>query len=304
LQATKPSNTITVSLKMHFSTVSLTTFLLLGPTASAFALRTATTTSVTRTTSSLHAASLDTRPVYDPFGLYPESSEERVNGRLLVLEDPNIEVTNRLVLDPLNIYSPENDDDLMVDANIDMSASLPFLPRPQLSFDGTLTLAGDVGFDPFNLAGGTKEQLFMMRTAEVKHARLAMLAAVGWPVSEAVHTQLAHALRLTSLLGHGDKVPSLLNGGLDTTSPLFWMGVLAVAGTIEGLASIGAKQASFPGDLGFDPLGLYPEDVAGQERMQLAEIKNGRLAMMAITGFAVQELFTNMAVIHNLPFLN
>jgi hypothetical protein len=38
--------------------------------------------------------------------------------------------------------------------------------------------------------------------------------------------------------------------------------------------------------------------------MQLAEIQNGRLAMMAITGFAYQELFTNVAVIHQLPLIH
>ena len=53
-----------------------------------------------------------------------------------------------------------------------------------------------------------------------------------------------------------------------------------------------------PGDFGFDPLRLYPKDETDQFRMQLAEIKHGRLAMIAITGFAAQELFTNMAVIH------
>mmetsp|Transcript_15441 Transcript_15441/g.50351 ORF Transcript_15441/g.50351 Transcript_15441/m.50351 type:complete len:120 (-) Transcript_15441:65-424(-) len=33
----------------------------------------------------------------------------------------------------------------------------------------------------------------------------------------------------------------------------------------------------------FDPLGLYPEDAEGQARMQLAELKNARTAMI---GFA------------------
>jgi hypothetical protein len=44
------------------------------------------------------------------------------------------------------------------------------------------TLAGDNGFDPLRLARN-KEQLFLFREAEYKHARLAMLAAIGWPSS-------------------------------------------------------------------------------------------------------------------------
>ena len=37
----------------------------------------------------------------------------------------------------------------------------------------------------------SKEQLFELREAEIKHARIAMLAALGWPVSELCHYTLA-----------------------------------------------------------------------------------------------------------------
>ncbi len=52
------------------------------------------------------------------------------------------------------------------------------------------SLAGDAGFDPLRIATSQK-QLFALREAEVKHSRLAMLAALGWPVSELYHYQLA-----------------------------------------------------------------------------------------------------------------
>jgi len=36
--------------------------------------------------------------------------------------------------------------------------------------------------------------------------------------------------------------------------------------------------------------------------METAEIKNGRLAMLAITGMALQELISGMAVVDQTPF--
>ena len=41
------------------------------------------------------------------------------------------------------------------------------------------------------------------------------------------------------------------------------------------------------GDLGFDPLGLRPSEQEAWERVQLRELKNGRLAMFAILGMIV-----------------
>lgn len=267
----------------------------------------------------------DTRPVYDPFGLYPANSEERINGRLRALE-PSTIMTTAIVLDPLGLYT-----DAAVatqqqqQQEVDMSDSLPFLPRPILL---DRTLAGDVGFDPFQLAGDdvmNNNKLYMMREAELKHGRIAMLAAIGWPVSELFHPALsAHTFHLPTLLGHGDKVPSLLNGGLELVSPVFWATVVGLAGGLEAWLSNNnnnnnnvddeyvennnkiMNSALAAGDYGFDPFRWYPkeDDMDGRYRMQLAEIKNGRLAMMAITGFAYQELFTNTAVIHSIPFLH
>ena len=50
------------------------------------------------------------------------------------------------------------------------------------------------------------------------------------------------------------------------------------------------------GDLGFDPLGLRPSEQEAWERMQLRELKNGRLAMFAILGMIVQEHIMGVGV--------
>ena len=181
-----------------------------------------------------------------------------------------------------------------------MSQSLPFMERPA-ALDGTI--AGDVGFDPFGFAK-TKEDLMNYREAEIKHARLAMLAAAGWPLSELFDKKIASALNLAPLVDASDRAPSVLNGGLGKVSPVYWAACIIAAGAIDlyGInRSKSGGEGYVAGDLGFDPLGLYPKDEAGQQRMQLAEIKNGRLAMIAITAFAVQEFVSKLGVVDETP---
>ena len=65
---------------------------------------------------------------------------------------------------------------------------------------------------------------------------------------------------------------------------------------VEGLTS----SDYMAGDLGFDPAGFAAES-AKKEQMALAEIKHGRLAMLAVTGFAVQEFLYGTPVIQQTP---
>jgi hypothetical protein len=167
------------------------------------------------------------------------------------------------------------------------------------------SLLGDVGFDPLGFSKN-KNTLLWMREAELKHGRLAMLAAVGWPLSELYHKQIAGVFGLTSILAEGDRAPSLLNGGLSSVyaSGILIMSILLGA-ILEGKAMnngevfIGSEKSEGyrPGDFGFDPLGM------DSQRNALAEIKNGRLAMIAITAFAFQEAFTGVPVVQETPYL-
>jgi len=162
-----------------------------------------------------------------------------------------------------------------------------------------------VGFDPLRLAKN-REELFYFREAEIKHARLAMLAAVGWPLSELWDRKIAIYLDLSPMLDASDRVPSLLNGGLDRVSPKFWGFCLGLSAAID-LYGIQRSRSDIPGyipgDLEFDPLGFYRDK--GEEekrRLQLAEIKHGRLAMMAVVGYAVQEAVKREGVVDESPW--
>ncbi len=249
--------------------------------------------SPTKTDASTAASMGIDKPLYDPFGLYPKDAPERKSGLLRPLEEStSTSASNqeKPVVDPLNLYKDSSSE---VTSQIDMSASLPFLKRPE-ALDGSL--AGDRGFDPFNLAADA-DSLAWQRNAELKHARLAMLAAVGWPLAELFHSSLAQSWGLPDALNANDRVPSVLNGGLDKVSPIFWVAALAAASIIEiRSGAVGEPQSA---NLGFDPL-----DIAKGSRgrfMEESEIFNGRLAMLAITGFAIQEWFTSNSVVDAIP---
>ena len=173
------------------------------------------------------------------------------------------------------------------------------------------SLAGDVGFDPLRYSS-SKKTLYWMREAEVKHARLAMLAAVGWPLSELLHKNIAELFQMDSILASGDRAPSIINGGLSSVYP---SGVLAIsiliAGYLEGKAMNSGvvfwnsekPEGYIPGSYGFDPLDLYTKRGNDKKAMETAEIKNGRLAMIAVTVYVILEAITGHPVVELTPFL-
>ena len=59
----------------------------------------------------------------------------------------------------------------------------------------------------------------------------------------------------------------------------------------------------YPGDVGFDPLGLKPTDPAEFAEMQTKELQNGRLAMLAAAGFLAQELVNHKPILETLKLL-
>lgn len=143
-----------------------------------------------------------------------------------------------------------------------------------------------------------------MREAEIKHCRLAMLAVVGWPLAELLDKPIADSIGLPTLLTKSGASPSVLNGGLDRIELVYWGAVIALAGIVEvESAKVQENKGKnyLPGDCSFDPFGLYPKTVADQKIMQTKEIKNGRLAMMAILGFVVQEALYRVPVTIETP---
>lgn len=127
---------------------------------------------------------------------------------------------------------------------------------------------------------------------------------------------------MDSILAQADKAPSILNGGL-ANNWIIGSGIFALL--IGAVLEFGTMEASqkvgyVPGDLGFDPLRLHTlrsafkldkitEQITAEEKilrakkdMELAEIKHGRLAMLAITAYAAQEFVSGIPVVQQTPF--
>jgi len=182
---------------------------------------------------------------------------------------------------------------------------------PKDSVLGYTAMVGNKGFDPLGLAGLGPDETTLngYREAEIKHGRLAMLAALGWPVAEELQPFISQALGKPDLLVAGkdaaaERVPSLLNGGLENISPAFFAAGIVFSAAIELLAlQWGGKveEGEYqPGDLGFDPLGLYRgKDESTRFDLRLKELNNGRLAMIAISWYAFEEFFTGRSILEN-----
>lgn len=131
-----------------------------------------------------------------------------------------------------------------------------------------------------------------------------MLAVVGWPIAELFDKPIADAVGLPSLLTRTGESPSLLNGGLDKVDVAYWVAVASLAGIVE-IENAKAKEESgkayIVGDCNFDPLNLLPEDKEGQMAMMTKELKHGRIAMMAILGYVIQEAVYGTPIVQQTP---
>lgn len=127
---------------------------------------------------------------------------------------------------------------------------------------------------------------------------------MGWPLSELWDRRIAEFLDVQPAVDAAERAPSVLNGGLDRVLPGYWIACFLLGAAVElHTLRVKDKPGYFPGNLGFDPLGLYPPDELGRRYNQLAEIRNGRLAMLAVVSYALQEWVSKQAVVELTPWL-
>jgi hypothetical protein len=149
-------------------------------------------------------------------------------------------------------------------------------------------------FDPFGFCKGRNlEGVKRFREAEVMHSRVAMMATVGYLITETTPT-IAYGFAHPTIAN--DQVPEIPGTAL---FPFFLLinlteALRASKGWVEpGMGELFTLRDSYyPGDIGFDPLGLKPKSAEEFASMQAKELSNGRLAMFAAAGMCVQEIVT------------
>lgn len=177
---------------------------------------------------------------------------------------------------------------------------------------GRNVITGEI-FDPLQLhTKVSPERLKLWREVELKHGRVAMLAAVG---------MIAAEIRPFSPLFEGKVAgPSIYHvQQIYNIAPRFWVYAVLAVGAFEmysialawgkrdvnGIAFL--KNDYVPGDLAFDPLnfanggarsfGEYsPEFYTRRDR----ELNNGRLAMIAVAGMWLQELVDKRTIMEHI----
>ncbi|CAL8091145.1 unnamed protein product [Prunus armeniaca] len=178
-------------------------------------------------------------------------------------------------------------------------------PPPWL--DGSLP--GDFGFDPLGLSSDP-DSLRWNQQAELVHCRWAMLGAAGIFIPEFLTKigilntpswytagELEYFTDKTTLFvveliligwAEGRRWADILKPGSVNTDPIFPNNKLT--GTDVG----------YPGGLWFDPLGWGSGSPEKIKELRTKEIKNGRLAMLAVMGAWFQHIYTGTGPIDNL----
>jgi hypothetical protein len=174
-----------------------------------------------------------------------------------------------------------------------------------LDLPGALPPMGQ--WDPAGFtANASPNDIRRYREAETQHGRVAMLAVLGFLTAESFHPlfkdvsgpAIDHLTQVRQEYPAFFEIGALAIGGLEVNRALKgW----AFPDDREKVGLL--NDDYYPGDVGFDPLGLKPTDPAEFQEMATKELQNGRLAMLAAAGFIAQELVNHKPILETLKLL-
>mmetsp|Transcript_31756 Transcript_31756/g.43329 ORF Transcript_31756/g.43329 Transcript_31756/m.43329 type:complete len:205 (+) Transcript_31756:50-664(+) len=193
-------------------------------------------------------------------------------------------VTIALLVASCNAYAPStrtNNGRAATILSAEKSKSIPFLSAPK----NLAGLVGDKGFDPVGFSDFIDVKF--LREAELKHGRIAMLATLGFVATEFIKLP-GDVHSVSPVAAHGAAVAS---GAM--------VQILALVSALEAVSVVAVKQmlegsGRQPGEYGFDPLNFSNgKSDAVKADLQLKELENGRLAMVAFSGIVTQAVLAD-----------
>jgi len=193
--------------------------------------------------------------------------------------------------DPLGLAKPSDFVQVGLDGE-DQNASVNLKGKPVGSVATSADEVSENRLQPYSEVFGLQR----FRECELIHGRWAMLATLGAIVAEAttgVSWAEAGKVELDGSVYAGFALPFSI-------TQLVWIEALAVGGAeFYRNSELDLEKRVYPGGL-FDPLGLASGDDAKAFRLKTAEIKHGRLAMVAFLGYWVQALSTGEGALGSL----
>ena len=160
-------------------------------------------------------------------------------------------------------------------------------------------------YDPLGWLDTQPESFERRRAVERKHGRVAMLAVIGFLVGEAVEGSsflfdaqisgpaITHFLQVPD--GWDALIITFIGAAEAQRAQIGWVDPADASYDQPGLL----RDNYYPGDIGFDPLGLKPEDPEELNMMITKELQNGRLAMLAAAGFLAQEAVDGKGILEH-----
>lgn len=154
------------------------------------------------------------------------------------------------------------------------SKSLPFLPEPK----NLAGMVGDKGFDPIGFSDAIDPKF--LREAELKHGRTAMLAALGFVVSEFLKVP-GDVHNVSPVAAHDVFVAT---GAMSQ--------ILALVIALEAVSTVAVVQMMEgsdrkPGDFYLRLFGYDKANDKTKDELQLKELENGRLAVRILSVYVL-----------------
>ncbi|GMH32953.1 hypothetical protein BSKO_00787 [Bryopsis sp. KO-2023] len=194
--------------------------------------------------------------------------------------------------DPLGLSKPVEFLQFEID-ELDQNAAVNKKGNVTGAFSTTTDEVSTEALQPYSEVFGIQR----FRECELIHGRWCMLATTGCLVQELV-TGVPWQKAGEVILQDGGSYFGL---GLPfSVTQLVWIEVLLVGGAeLYRNSVLDTTARCYPGGY-FDPLNFGSGDPAKVERLKEAEIKHGRLAMIAFLGFSVQALATGEGIFGSL----